>query len=150
MYTFHLLSIIIFNNHSSDYSPLLLLYNSLRMFILMLVTAMFSFSYSIIMSARRPERANRMDEVIGERFSSLKVTRVNALSYFRKTSNDLLVLSWKMLLRIKQPSCACFSLEPNPWQSIANSLSMNLKLFRQIIFTFSDLSVRYANISRMD
>lgn len=51
----------------------------------MLVTAMFSFSSYMVMSARRPESAKRMDEVIGDRFSSLKVTRVSTLSYLRKT-----------------------------------------------------------------
>lgn len=52
------------------------------------------------------------------------------------------VASWKMLLRMKQANCACFSLTPNPWESMAKSRSMNLKFPKHSAFTVSDLSVR--------
>ena len=52
------------------------------------------------------------------------------------------VFSWKMLLRMKQANWACFSLTPNPWESMAKRRSINLKLPKHSAFTVSDLSVR--------
>lgn len=59
----------------------------------MFITAIFYFYYSIALSAFRPESANRMEDVIGDRFSSLKVTKARTRSYFLNVSNDLNVFS---------------------------------------------------------
>ena len=66
----------------------------------MFVTAAFSF-FSPVSSSPLPEREKSKPEVMGERLSSLKDTKVKTLSYFLKMPSAGSP-SWAMLLMMKQ------------------------------------------------
>jgi hypothetical protein len=86
-------------HHSSDSSSLILLSISFLKFMRILVIA--AFSLPSCWSAPLPDSVKSMAEVMGDKFSSLKVTNVRTLSYFWKNSWAFWVPSWKILLRMK-------------------------------------------------